>query len=41
MTKTFSVVAFTMIYNTISDNNALLSFISVYTGCIMGGCGEV
>ena len=39
MIKTFSVVhvAFTMKYST-SDKNALLSFISVFTGCIMDGC---
>ena len=40
--KTFSAVVLTMKYSTTSDYKiALLSFLSVYTGCIMGGCREV
>ena len=38
MTKTFSVVAFTMIYIPHQIKNDLLSFISEYTAYILGGC---
>ena len=39
MTKTFSVVALNLQRNIPHQiKNALLSFISVYTGCIMGSC---